>query len=242
MTIRSPHFIGGAGTTSGPPVGGANGLLITEGSITLGITAAESLGAKTATDAFVIRVTNSETLTGSETNRLNLMPVAEANSAQVETRTAFIRYWASASADNDASRTTPANANGANNATFCTVKTNNSVANLTNPVTATSGVFGTPGTGTPTAKRLRIFYKVAAAPILDTVTLTYNIGAGDVAIRTVTAAEDFTATGLTFDISGLTLAQVQALSIKASYTAAVVALPTTSIQVDAWAVELQFTT
>lgn len=91
------------------------------------------------------------------------------------------------------------------------------------------------------SKLIRVFFNIPARGLTaDTLTLRYNVGAGDVVIFTHsgTAAVDNNAGQFTFDISGLSQTQVAALVLRAQYQAAVVALPETRINVDAYCIEL----
>lgn len=174
-----------------------------------------------------------------ETNNANITQF-ESNAIQTEARATQIRCWASTSSDNDASRTTPTNANGQNNGTNALVKTNNSLGNLTNPVILSSTTFNNPTTGTFASKLIRVWFSIGANALsADTIKLFYNIGAGDITIYTHADIAVNHSTGtFTFDISGLTLANITAMTLKASYTSAVVASPNTAISLDAWAIEL----
>lgn len=179
-----------------------------------------------------------------EANKLTLSGFSDVNGSLSESTTFKQRYWASASSDNDASRTTPTNANGQNDSTFAIVKTNNALGDLTNPVILTSTTFGTPASGSFAAKRIRAFFNIPArATTADTpLIIQYKLGAAapvTIFTHSGTTALDHLAGTFTSDISGLTLAQVQTISLLASYTSAVVAVPETSIRVDAWCVELE---
>lgn len=159
-----------------------------------------------------------------------------------EGRSFAIRVWASGCTDNDASKTTPANANGQNDTVHAVVKTNNSLGDLTNPVVLSSAAFAAvPSSGTWTTKFIRLYFNIPSrTTALDTIQFVYNIGAGDVAVYTHsgTAAVNHGSGDFTFDVSALTLAQLQNMVIKASYTAVIVAAPETQINLDAMAIEL----
>lgn len=155
--------------------------------------------------------------------------------------TNVIRVWGSGATDNDAGKTTPGNANGEADFVRSTVRTALSLGDLTNPVTLTSAAFAACPAGTYTSKLLRVWFNIPnRIGTLDTMTLRYNIGAGEVVIYTHPGAtfvnhNDGT---FTFDISALTVAQCQALVLSANYLAAVVAAPEAVINLDAWAIDL----
>ena len=70
--------------------------------------------------------------------------------------------------------------------------------------------------------------------------MSYNIGAGDVVFYTATGtnAAAHNTGDFTFDMSAFTLAQLQGIILKASYTAAVVAVPVTVLNLDSWCIEV----
>lgn len=231
---------------SGGGAGGSDGLLIKDASLKFSIGFAESSASLAHTESFNINLTQPETNAAPlEALRISASGsgLNDTNSALAESQSFKTRHWATASSDNDASRTTPANANGQNDSAVAIIKTNNSLGNLTNPVALTSTTFGTPAAGTFTAKRIRVFFNIPArATALDTLILQYKLGAA-AAITIFThsgaAALDHSTGSFTFDISALTLAQIQTISLIASYTANLVATPETSIRLDSWSIELE---
>lgn len=214
-------------------------------SFSINVKAAESSSVPTDTGAFALALAQSETNAApSEAVSLGFSGagINDSNTVPTDARTAAIRVWGTGASDNDSSRTAPANSNGQNDAVFSDVTTNQALGDLTNPVTLTSGAFtSVPSSGTFSSKLIRVYFNIPARILsLDTITMSYNIGAGDVVIYTHsgTASVDHNSGTFTFDISGLTLAQCQALTLKANYLASVVATPETVLNLDAWAIEL----
>jgi hypothetical protein len=169
--------------------------------------------------------------------------LGDTNAAQTDSVKAALRYFAGASSDNVSGRTTPANANGANNGTNAVVKTATQLGDTTNPVVLTSTTFNVPATFganvTVVDRRLRVWASIAD-PLLDTARLLYNVGAGDVVFHTGTLAA--ATLGTTFALpAGITQSQLSSLVLKASYQSAVVLLPTSQINLDAWCVEFDIT-
>lgn len=168
---------------------------------------------------------------------------SDTNIVPTEGWSSVIRVWADGCTDNDGSQTTPANANGQNDAVRSTVKTNNAPLDLTNPVILSTSTYDQVPSGVYTSKTLRVWFNIPARVLIaDTLTLRYNIGAGDVVVFTHagTAALDHNNGTFTFDISALTVAECQALVFRAQYLAAVVVLPETVINLDAVAIDLGF--
>lgn len=226
--------------------GGSDSLLIKDTAFKFTIGASETNSNLSHIEKFNINVSQAETNAALlEALKLTLAGagVNDVNGALSETKMFRYRCWSSSSSDNDASRTTPTNANGQNDSVVATIKTNNSTANLTNPVVLTSTTFNSPATGTYIAKRIRVYFDIPVrTTALDTIVLQYKLGAAaPVAIYTHAGAPAFDSIlgTFTFDISSLTLAQIQTMSLIASYTANLVAVPETSIRLDAWAVELE---
>lgn len=231
---------GGSGST-----GGNEGLLIKESSMSLRVSSSDPLGAKTESNLAAIRTTNLEVITASETNKLAISGAGlnETKGAFSETSVPFFRHWASATTDNNASKTTPANANSQNNGVVATVKTALSLGDLTNPVVLTSTPFGTPTTGAYSSKKIRAYFNIPARTLgTDTLVLQYKIGAAAAVTfynhAAITTLVDHMATGFVFDVSALTLTDLTNISLIASYTSVVVATPQSVINLDAWALEL----
>lgn len=222
----------------------AGAMVLYEDTIKLTSTIVDSNSALSSVDTFALTVTTQESnASKTVTDQLTIQKTGsqnqESNAIPSEARAAYIRYWAGASTDNDSSKTTPTNANGQNDGTNATIKTALSVGDLTNPVALTSTTFGVASSGTFTSKLIRVWATIAA-PVADTCTLSYNIGSGDVAFLTVTSTNTLaSSTGtFTFDISSLTLSQLASITLKANYLAAVVAVPVSVINLDAWCIEL----
>lgn len=235
----------GSGTLPGPPSGGNEGLLIKDSIGTIKIKQDE-ISTLSSSELFNLTASSSETnpaATEGHLFKLSGSQFNESNSEQSENRNSFLRCWASTSVDNDDSQTTPTNANGQNNASNAIVKTNNALADLTNPVILTSSVFNNPGTGSFSSKKIRVFFSIPARVLsTDTLFLAYNIGAGDVHFYdhgTITTLVDHSSGTFIFDISGLTLAQISIIQLKASYQSTLVAVPQTQINLDAWEIELE---
>lgn len=225
--------------------GGIEGLLIKESGFKINIGLPESSAALSHSELYNINIAqpeNNAALQEAVILRFTGAQFNEVNASLTETRNSFLRAWASTSIDNDSSRTTPTNANGQNNATTATIRTSLVLGDLTNPVILTSTMSGIPTTGTFTSKTIRVFYSIPARiSTSDTLTFKYNVGAGDVTFFThsgTTAVNNLTS-GQTFDISGLTLTQLQTIQLKATYQASIVATPETQINLDSWNIELQ---
>lgn len=161
-----------------------------------------------------------------------------------------LRFWAQTVNDNDSQQTAPDNAEGEPNNTFCVVKTNNAVGDLTNPVEASqSGGWNLDlgvGGPTPTAKRIRVFFEIPArGSALDTLTIERDDGVTP-ANRTVlythpgTAAVNHLAAGLAFDVSSFSVSDLESMGVYVRYLAAVVAAPETLIRLDAFCMEMDF--
>lgn len=142
--------------------------------------------------------------------------------------------------------TSPGNANGQNNGTFaqCTTHFGVTDTNTANPFTLTSAAFAAVPSGlTILSAVIRIWWKMAAASAAtEQVQFTYSLdnfaSSTTIGFFQQTAAVDHSTGDYTFDISALTVAQMQALRIRGQYTAAVVATPLTSLEIDAWCIDL----
>lgn len=235
--------VGGGG--SGAPAGSA---VLTDALPSLRVVASETNAAQSENLTALLQVLLTDTNAAqSEAMILKITGLADTNATPTEALRFTIRYAATAGADNDSSRTTPANSVGANNGTFSTVSTNLALADLTNPVILTGSAFGVPTSvsgATVTAKRLRVWWRTTSGTLgLDTSTLAYNVGAGSVSLEAVASnvAVDYFSAGKTYDVSGLTLTQLSALTLTMTYLAVVVATPQAQANVDAWAVDLDVT-
>ncbi len=245
--IRSHYPItSGTGSLPGPPIGGNEGLLITDAIGSFKIQQNESNGSLSTLEAFNLNTTSNETnSTSTETNIFQLSGAQfnESNTTPVDVYNSFLRCWASSTTDNDSSRTTPTNANGQNDGTNAIIKTNNALGDLTNPVVLTSSSFNVLSSGTFTSKKIRAYFSIPARVLnTDTIFLAYNIGASDVHFYnhgTIITLVDHSSGDFTFDISGLTLAQLSTIQLKASYQSVLVAVPQTQINLDAWEIELE---
>lgn len=166
--------------------------------------------------------------------------MADTNDVQTEARTIVIRSWATGCSSNTANLANPGNANGANDGATCNVKTNNALGDLTNPVTLSTGSMNFPG-GTVTFALIRVWFRVPArATSLDTITISYNtsgVPSGTLYTHSGTAEVNHLSGDFTFDISGLSNAELAALQLVVSYTAAVVAVPETSLNIDSWSID-----
>lgn len=237
------NIIINSGGSSG--VGGTSSLSIKDSGFKFTVGSTETNNVQSTSESFVLNVTVPEALASkTESNKLSLSGTAfnDANASILDVKNTFIRHWATTAVDNDSDKTVPANMIGANNSTFCTVKTNNSLADLTNPVTATASVFGNPTTGTYTTKKIRIFFKVPARLVAtDIITIVYNTGGGNTTLYTHsgTALVDNSISGDLYDVSSLTLTNLSSLNVIGSYTSTLVASPETSLQIDAVAIELE---
>lgn len=172
----------------------------------------------------------------------------DSNTTPTEVRTMTLRSWASGCVTNAGTGNTvnPANANGQNNGVFANCAPG-ATGDLTNPVTVTTGSMNFPGGLTVISAQLRIFFKVGSilAAVADNLNITATSTSGysstpwqGPALATLLyGGEDYSAAGLTFSLAGLTVTQLQNLQLKASYNAGIVALPQTSIQIDAWCIE-----
>lgn len=231
-----------AGSSS--PHGGADSLEIKDSFPSMELIVAESNSALTEVTGFEIDITQTESNAAqTEAVILEVILPEETNAVQTETTVAAIRAWGSGSTDNDSSRTTPANANGQNDGVFSIISTNLALGDLTNPVELTTPTFtGAPVSGTFSAKRIRVWFNIGAnLATADTIQLFYKIGAGArVAFYTHgTGAVNYNDGSFTFDVSALSLADLANLDLIASYTALVVAVPLTEIQLDAWCIEYE---
>lgn len=245
----TPNITSASGGDGAVPTGGSSGLFITEQANTFNIAFTESNAAQTESVLSRITATNTESNPAqTEAIRASLAGSALNDSigGQTEVRTSLSRYFATTTSDNDSSRTTPANANGQPDSTNSTIRTNLLLGDLTNPVVLTSTAFASiPTTGTYTAKTLRSFFSIPArVTTADTIVLQYSHSGGAFTTfytHTGTAAVNNLTTGLTFDVSALTLTQAASIQMRGSYTANIVATPETQINLDAWCVELQRT-
>ena len=240
MFSKKTYVINQSGGGSG---GGSDSLLIKDTGFNFTIGATETKAALSHAESFNINLTQAETNAAlTEANKLTISGFSDTNAALTETKNTFLRAWAASSTDNDSSRTTPTNADGQNNGTTATIKTNLQVGDLTNPVILTSTFSGIPTTGTFSSKTIRVFYSIPTRTLTaDTLTFKYNVGSGDVTFFTHsgTALVNNLTSGQTFDVSSLTLTQLQSIQLKATYLASVVAVPETQINLDSWAIELQ---
>ena len=230
----------------GSATGGSEGLLIKDNRFKFTMGLSETKDVLSHSESFNINLNQAEStpaLIESANLSVSGSGLNDTNATLAEALSLKTRYWSTVSSDNDVSRTTPTNANGQNDLAVAIVKTNNSLGNLTNPVVLTSTTFGTPATGTFTAKRIRVFFDIPVRlAALDTLIIQYKLGAAAPATiftHTGTAALNHSTGTFTSDISGLTLAQIQTISLLASYTSNVVAAPETSIRLDSWSIELE---
>jgi hypothetical protein len=220
-------------------------------SFTLNIQANDSNNTPTDASTFAIALSQAETNpTPSETATLTFPSgdFGDSNAAPSESRLFHIRSWATGCASNDANLANPGNANGQNDGAFCNVKTNNALGDLTNPVTLTTGSMNWPGS-TVISALIRVFFKVPGVTLAlaDTLFISANSTGGfnqhiwDSPPTTTIGwpGVDFSseATSFTFNISSLTVTQLNNLQLVGSYSAAVVATPTTMLQIDAWAID-----
>ena len=238
-------------------VGGGGGPGISDG-FTLKITAAEAASpAPTEATAFALAVATGETnVTPTEAAQLKFPPPDFGDTALVPTdaRVILLRYWATGCTTNDTTTgatITPANANGQNDGVFAALKTGTGTADTTNPVTLTTGSLNVPSGLTITHASIIVYFKLASIGIalLDSFSITATASSGysatvwqGPALATIGyPGVDFSAVPMKFDISALTLAQLQSLVLTASYNSGVVLTPQTTLNIDAWAVELTVT-
>ena len=218
---------------------------------TTGLTDSFNIGIK-ANDSNIVpgdNVTFALSLTQSDTNAGQTETVQlafpspdfqDSNISPTETRLFVVRSWASGCVANTTNLTTASNANNSNDGITCNVKTNNAIGDLSNPVTLTTGSMNFPG-GNVTSSLIRIWFQIPADLVGDTVTITATSSGAY-------SATLFTATGVgsavnnlngnfTFNTSALTNLQLTNLVLTVSYTALVVAVPVTSVNIDAWAID-----
>lgn len=195
----------------------------------------------TPTDTYQPGIVASETNAGQTDSIGSFKSVqSENNATPTEGHDDFVRYWAVTTSDNDSSKTNPTNADGANNGVFAVVSTMLSFLDFTNPVDLTSTAFGTPSTGTPTSKKIRVYFNIPAATGADTINLQYNDGSGFVNFYTHgAAAVNHNDGSFTFDISGWTMTQIAAAQLRVRYNANNVLNPVTQVNLDAWCIELE---
>lgn len=162
---------------------------------------------------------------------------AESNGALSETGvgTFSFSFYAISSTDNVGNATTPSNANGPPSNSNAIITTDIPNGNLTNPVTLTStyGINVFYGS----TRQLKVWFNCNNLKGNDTVTLSYNVGAGDVAFYTQTSlngAGNYLVSPLVVDVSSLTFAQLQVISCKATYFSQTVNKPSSQIRLDAW--------
>lgn len=257
---RIPSSIATGGSGGGTPIP-AGAALIQDSYGSLEIVQAETNTLPTETNLSELSVTMAESNTlPVEALFAEIVRAEAANNTPTDVAQITLRYFATAASDNDSSRTTPANATGQTNGTVATVKTNNALGDLTNPVTLTLSSFGTPASlpgATITGIRIRVFTKAvglvqAPGPTDDLIQLTVNngVGSGDVVAANnlqfvAPPGPDYLTTGYVVMTQSNTiidtLAELTSLSLTFSYTARVVAAPQGSLQVDAACIELDVT-
>lgn len=178
----------------------------------------------------------------------------DASAVPTDARVIVIRTWATGCTTNDASSgntITPANANGQNDGVFAALKTGTGAADTTNPVTLTTGFLNVPSGLTITHASVVVFFKIASigVALLDSFSITATASSGysatvwqGPALATVGyPGVDNSVVPLVFNVSALTLAQLQSLVLVASYNSGVVLTPQTTLNIDAWAVDLTVT-
>jgi hypothetical protein len=235
------------------------------GSTNSGLTDAFSLNIKVAETAnpvptdlatFLIKLLQAET-NATQTELVQLKfpsgDFGDSNSIPTETRTTTLRCWATGCTSNDTTTgntIAPANANGQNDGTFAHLKTGTGTPDTINPATITTGSMNVPGGITVVSALIRVWFKVGAITlaVADNLNITYNTGGGPSgtvwqgpALATLLyPGEDYSTTALSWtkDVSSLTLAQLQALQLVASYNAGVLLAPQTSIEIDSWSVDV----
>lgn len=234
MSTRFSDTIGGGGGGSGPNP---------TDSFKIAITAPDTNALPTDSATLALAVTEPDTNNlPSETAKLSISGsgLADTNALPTEVRTVVVRSWCTGASSNDANQAGVANVNGPNDGVFCTIKTNNALGDLTDPVFVTSGNMNFPG-GTVTSAVLRVWFKIPAGTVgtdTQSILLTSSGGYSATAFtHTAAGAVDHSSGDFTFDISSLTNLQLTNLVVKFNYLATVVAVPDQSLQVDAVSID-----
>ena len=216
---------------------GTSLVLFEEPSYPLGIKEAITL-TQTVTDNFAINFSNGTQTNAalSEASKLGLAG-EESNGAITETGVGSfaITFYAVSSTDNVGNATTPSSANGAPNNANAIITTDIPNGNLTNPVYLTSTFNISVFYGS--TRQLKVWFNCNNLKGNDTVTLSYNVGAGDVPFYTQTSlngAGNYLVNPLVVDVSALTFAQLQVITCKANYFSQTVNKPSSQIRLDAW--------
>ena len=240
-----------------PFSGGGSGPAFTD-AIGLAITAAEIPNATpTETTAFAIAVLTQDTnVLPTEAVQLKFPPPDFGDTSPVPTdaRTIVIRCWATGCTTNDASAgqtIAPANANGPNDGVFASLKTGTGTADTTNPATVATGSLNVPAGLTITHASVLVWFKMAGIGIalLDSFSITATASGGysatvwqGPALATIGwSGVDNSTVPLVFNVTALTIAQLQSLVLTASYNSGVVLTPQSTLFIDAWSVDLTST-
>ena len=207
--------------------------------------------------AFALAVLSSDTnLAQTEATKLSFPApdFGDASPAPTDARTIVVRFWATGCTTNDASAgqtIAPANANGQNDGVFAPLKTGTGTADTTNPATVTTGSFNVPSGLTITHASVVVWFKIASigVALLDSFSITASASSGysatvwqGPALATIGyPGADYSIVPLVFNVSALTLAQLQSLVLTASYNSGVVLTPQTTLNIDAWSVDITAT-
>ena len=207
--------------------------------------------------AFALAVLSSDTnLAQTEATKLSFPApdFGDASPVPTESRLIVVRYWATGCTTNDASTgqtIAPANANGQNDGVFAALKTGTGTPDTTNPATVVTGSFNVASGLTITHASVLVWFKMASigVALLDSFSIVATASSGfnatvwqGPALATVGwPGVDYSTVPLVFNVSSLTLAQLQSLVLTASYNSGVVLTPQTTLNIDAWSVDLTAT-
>lgn len=223
---------------------------------TLGIKAADSNVVPTDAGTFLLRLAQGETNAAqSETVQLAFPSpdFGDTSPVPTEARTITLRSWATGCTSNDTTTgntIAPGNANGQNDGTFAHLKTGTGTADTVNPATVVTGSMNVPGGITVVSAVVRVWFKVGAILLAVADSLFINMTAsgginrrvwtGPTLATALYAGEDYStsALSLTHNVTDLTLAQLQSIQLTASYNSGVILAPQSSIEIDAWAVDI----
>jgi hypothetical protein len=237
------------------PDPGASGPAGFTDAFTLKIGVADSTASPTDAATFAIALAQADSNAGqSETVKLAFPApdFTDANLTPTEARQLALRCWATGCTTNETAtgnNVNPAAANGQNDGVFAQCHTGSGTPPSTvNPNTVTTGSMNVPGGLTIISAQLRMYFKTGAiaAAVADNLNITASstggylnvVWQGPALATLLYPGEDYSVSGLTVNLTGLTLTQLQNMQLKASYTAGILALPQTTIQIDAWAVEI----